>query len=58
MIEGTKYIYIEEINECYICFENHHECFKCKRCKFLCCTKCFNNYYFLEEETKCPMCRF
>ncbi len=57
MIEGTKYIYIE-INEWNIRYQNHNEYFKCKRCIFLSCPKCFNNYYCLEEETKCPMCRF
>ena len=57
-MEDLKYIYIDEINECNICYNNHHESFKCKRCVFLCCPKCFNNFYFLDEVTYCPMCRF
>ena len=56
--EENKYIYTDSINECNICYQNYHEGFKCKRCVFLCCPTCFNNYYFQEEETKCPMCRF
>ena len=57
-MEDLKYIYIEEMNECNICWNIFNECFKCKRCIFLCCPKCFNHYYFLDDETNCPMCRF
>jgi hypothetical protein len=39
--------FTEEINECNICYEKHNESFKCKRCTFSCCPKCFNNYYLL-----------
>ena len=57
-MEDLKYIYIDEINECNLCYNNHHESFKCKRCVFQCCPRCFNNFYFLDEVTYCPMCRF
>ncbi len=57
-MEDLKYIYIDEINECNICYNNHHESFKCKRCVFHCCPRCFNNFYFLDEVVYCPMCRF
>ncbi len=50
-IEDLKYMYIEEMNECNICWNNYHERFKCKRCIFLCCPQCFNHYYFLDDET-------
>ncbi len=25
---------------------------------FSCCPKCFNHYYYFDDETNCPMCRF
>ena len=31
------------------CYEMLNENFKCKRCTFLCCPKCFNNYYFTDN---------
>ena len=57
-MEDLKYFYIADANECNICYENHDEFFKCKRCTFLSCPRCFNNFYFLDEVTYCPMCRF
>ena len=53
-----KYIHMDEKNECDICYNQYHEFFKCKRCVFKCCPKCFNNFHFLEEKTYCPMCKF
>ena len=38
--EIIKYLFMEEINECNICYEKHNEFFKCKRCTFSCCPKC------------------
>ncbi len=46
-MEEIKYIYIEDINECFICYEIFNESFKCTRCTFLCCPKCFSNLFFL-----------
>ncbi len=57
MTEEIKYNFIEEINECNICYENHHEFFKCNRCSFLCCPKCFNNFFFTDNNN-CPICRY
>ena len=57
-MDDLKYIYLEEINECNICYTHYNECFKCKRCIFISCPRCFNNFYFLDEITHCPMCRF
>ena len=34
--EEIKYNFIEETNECNICYELFFENFKCKRCKFIC----------------------
>ena len=48
--------YIEEDNECNICYEKFKESFKCNRCNFLSCPKCFYNDYF-GENSKCPPCR-
>ena len=48
--------YIEEHNECNICYEKFKEFFKCNRCNFLSCPICFNNYYF-GEKSKGPQCR-
>ncbi len=39
-MEETKYIYIEDDNECFICYDIFNESFKCRRCTFLCCPKC------------------
>ena len=49
--EGIRVLHLQEQHQTY------HEGFKCKRCVFLCCPRCFNHFYFLEEEAKCPMCR-
>ena len=51
-----RYLYIEKGMECNICYENKQELFKCNRCIFICCPKCFNKFYF-DEKSKCPMCR-
>ena len=56
-MEEIKYIHIEDINECFICYEIFNECFKCTRCTFLCCSKCFNNFYFTDKNN-CPICRY
>ena len=48
-MEEIKYLHIEDINECCICYEIFHEGFKCTRCKFLCCPKCFSNFYFTDK---------
>ena len=56
-MEEIKYIHIEDINECCICYEIFNESFKCTRCTFLCCPRCFNNYYFTENNN-CPICRY
>ncbi len=53
-----KYIYIEEPNECNICYNQYHEFFKCKRCVFISCSKCFNKFYFSDDEIYCPMCKY
>ena len=55
--EIIKYLFMEEINECNICYEKHNEFFKCKRCTFSCCPKCFNNF-FLTDKNNCPFCRY
>ncbi len=57
MTKNLKYSFIEEINECNICYESFNESFKCNRCSFLCCPKCFNNFYFTDKN-KCPICRY
>ncbi len=49
MNDSLKYIWLEEINECNICCENYHDSFKCKRCIFLCCPKCSNYHYYLDD---------
>ncbi len=56
-MEETKYIYIEDDNECFICYDIFNESFKCRRCTFLCCPKCFNNYFFTDNNN-CPICRY
>ena len=33
-MEEIKYIHIEDINECCICYEIFNESFKCTRCTF------------------------
>ena len=48
--------YIEEDNECNICFEHKKEFFKCNKCNYLSCPPCFNKYYF-GEYSRCPQCR-
>ena len=50
--EEIKYNYLEEINECNICYE-----FKCKQCSFICCPTCFNRFYFTDNHN-CPECRY
>ena len=50
-----NYKYIEEISECDICFETKKDHFKCVRCSFRSCCKCFNHFYF-ENESRCPTC--
>ena len=56
-MEEIKYIHIEDINECFICYEIFKESFKCTRCTFLCCSKCINNFYFTDKNN-CPICRY
>ena len=56
-MEEIKYIHIEDINECCICYEIFNEFFKCTRCTFFCCPRCFNNYYFTDNNN-CPICRY
>ena len=55
--EEIKYNYLEETNECNICYEFFFENFKCKRCKFICCPTCFNRFYFTDNNN-CPICRY
>ena len=57
-MDDLKYFYIAEIDVCNICYNNNYEFFKCKRCVFICCPKCFSNFYFVDDDTHCPMCRF
>ncbi len=45
--EDIKYNFIEETNECNICYEFFYENFKCKRCSFICCPTCFNRFILL-----------
>ena len=55
-----KYIYIEEqpsALECNTCYNQYYDFFKCKRCVFRSCPKSFNNFYFLDDVTYCPMCK-
>ena len=51
-----NYKYIEEISDCDICFETKQDHFKCVRCSFRSCCKCFNQFY-IENESRCPTCR-
>ena len=51
-----NYIYIEDYVICDICFENKQNYFKCVRCNFNGCCRCFNKIYF-EDVSKCPVCR-
>ena len=55
--EEEKYIFIEQTNECNICYELFFENFKCKRCSFICCPRCFNHFYF-SDNNNCPIFRF
>ena len=55
--EEIKYNFIEETNECNICYEFFFENFKCKRCSFICCPTCFNRFYFTDNHS-CPICRY
>ena len=55
--EEIKYNYLEETNECNICYELFFENFKCKRCSFTCCPSCFNRFYFSDNHC-CPICRY
>ncbi len=48
-MEEIKYIHIEDNNECCICYEIFNESFKCTRCTFLFCPKCFSNFYFTDK---------
>ncbi len=57
-MDDSKYIFTEDINQCNICYETFHDCFKCKRRVFLSCPRCFNNHNFLDDDTQCPKCRF
>ena len=57
-MKKLKYKYVEEINDCNICFNTNNKFFKCKRCVFICCPKCFNNFYFVDDVIYYPMCRF
>ncbi len=56
-MEEIKYIRIEDLNERCICYEIFNESFKCTRCTFLCCPKCFSNFYFTDKDN-CPICRY
>ncbi len=56
--DEETYLYIEDKNECNICYETKNNFFQCKQCVFMACPKCFNQYYFIEETSKCPMCRY
>ena len=56
-MEEIKYIHIEDVNECCICYEFFNESFKCTGCTFLCCPKCFSNFYFTDKNN-CPICRY
>ena len=50
------YNYIEDLAECNICLEKKNNYFKCIRCSFKGCCRCFNKIFF-EEISKCPLCR-
>ena len=52
-----KYFFVEDKKECHICYETFNESFRCKRCTFSCCPKCFNNF-FLTDKNNCPICRY
>ena len=56
-MKERKYIHIEDFNECCICYEIFNESFECTRCTFLCCPRCFNNYY-CTDNNNCPICRY
>ena len=49
--EEIKYNFIEQTNECNICYDFFFENFKCKRCSFICCPRCFNNFIFQTIQT-------
>ena len=49
--EDIKYLFIEETNECNICYEYFFENFKCKRCCFICCPTCFYRFYFTDNDS-------
>ena len=51
-----NYIYMEDYVICDICYEKKQNYFKCVRCSFNGCCRCFNNFYF-EDKSKCPICR-
>ena len=55
-INMYNYIYVENVDECNICYETKQDFFKCVRCSFKACCKCFNHFYF-ENESRCPTCR-
>ena len=55
--EDIKYLFIEETNECNICYEYFYENFKCKQCSFVCCATCFNRFYYTNNHN-CPVCRY
>ena len=55
--DDKSYLYIEGENECNICYEKKYEFFKCIKCVFISCPKCFNKYYFIDNKSKFPICR-
>ncbi len=55
--EEVKYNFVEENNECNICYELFYENFKCIGCSFICCPRCFNNFCFTDNNN-CPICRY
>ena len=54
--EHLIYSYIEKNDICNICYEDKQEFFKCNRCTFISCSRCFNNFYF-NDNNCCPVCR-
>lgn len=47
---------------CIICFDDSNAFYKCKKCNFEICMKCYNNIINISEnneyEFKCTQCRF
>ena len=56
-MEEINCIQSEDVNEWSICYEFFNESFKCTSCTFLCCPKCFSNFYFTDKNN-CPICRY